>query len=160
MFGLIKKLFGGSKEPPKEEEPPGRTFKRILTGDYFGLRNEQASETEIYEAKRKKIDQIEALGLKPKFLRYAMQKSIETGEETIRAAHVVFQKEEFDEKLHMVHVTEISFIVFKEEFEEFESMAGVSLQKDFRNIYEAESKYEGKERRRKPRPSPLDELLK
>jgi hypothetical protein len=60
----------------------------------------------------------------------------------------------------MVHVTEVSFIVPKEEFEEFENMAGVTLEKDFRDLTEYDGKklYEGKERRKKPRPSPLERV--
>jgi hypothetical protein len=128
-----------------------------LTGDYFGLRNPDANIETIRIAKQDKIDQIRELGLVPKFLRYARKRCTDRQNETeITAAHVVFQKEEYDERLNMVHVTEISFIVPKEEFEEFERMAGVTLESDFRNLYEDEGMYQGKERRRTPRPSTFE----
>jgi len=161
MIRLFKKLFGVEEKCEEAEDAPGRTFKRILTGDYFGLRNPDADAETIRIAKQDKIDQIRELGLVPKFLRYARKRRVDgQGETEITAAHVVFQKEEYDEKLNMVHVTEISFIVPKEEFEEFERMAGVSLESDFRNLYEDEGLYKGKERRRTPRPSPLESLEK
>jgi len=158
MIKLFKKIFGRCEEKKDESEPPGRTFKRILTGDYFGLRNQDATPKMVQEAKRKKIDQIKELGLEPKFLRYSRQKKLDSSRGDITAAHVVFQKEEYDEKLHMVHVTEISFLVSKDEFEEFEKMSETNLKSDFRDLYEAEKAYNGKERRKKPRPSPLDTL--
>jgi hypothetical protein len=161
MMTLLKKLFGRKEEKKEEEEAPGRTFKRILTGDYFGLRNPDATAEMVQVAKQDKIDQIRELGLTPKFLRYARKKTLESPDEiVITAAHVVFQKEEYDDKLHMIHVTEISFLVPKEEFEEFERMAGVSLKDDFRDLYEAEQAYKGKERRKKPRSSPLEQIEK
>jgi hypothetical protein len=157
MFGLLKKLFGIS-EKQIEEVAPGRTFKRILTGDYFGLRNPDVTPEMVQKAKEEKVEKINALELKPMFLRYAHKKDLQTGEKYITSAHVVFQKEVFDKKLNMIHVTEISFIIPKEEFEEFEQMAGVSLEKDFRNLYETDSSYQGKERRKVPRPSPLIDM--
>ncbi len=159
MFALLKKFFGGKREE-KAVESPGRTFKRILTGDYFGLRNPDASVETVQQAKQEKIDKIQELGLSPKFLRYARKKMPGKEEERIVAAYVAFQKEEFDPKLNMVHVTEISFIVPSEEFNEFEEMAGVSLREDFRDLYEAEQTYKGEERRKKTRPSPLEALEK
>ena len=158
MFGSLKKLFGIKEKHEEEKEKPGRTFRRVLTGDYFGLRNPDATPEAVQAAKQDKVDQIAALGLKPKFLRYARKRTVENPEEeVVTAVHVVFQKEEYDEKLHMVHVTEISFIVPKEEFEEFEQMAGVSLKDDFRDLYEAEQAYKGEERRKKPRSSPFEQ---
>jgi len=155
MLGLLKKLFGISRKQVEDEEVPGRTFKRILTGDYFGLRNPDVTAEMMQQAKQEKINKIKTLGLEPMYLRYTNKKDLQTGRSDIGAAHVVFQKEEFDRKLNMVHVTEISFIVFKDEFEEFERMAGVSLKRDFRDLSEADVSYQGKERRRAPRPLPL-----
>ena len=159
MFGLLKRIFGKEEENQSEEEAPGRTFRRILTGDYFGLRNPDADDEAIQRAKEEKIRQIEELGLKPVYLRYRLRKGAgETPQkEDIEAAYVAFQKEEYDPKLNMVHVTEISFIVSKDEFVQFEEMAGVSLEKDFRNLYDNGKPYEGVDRRRKPRKSPFEE---
>ncbi len=159
MFGLLKRIFGKKEENQSEEEAPGRTFRRILTGDYFGLRNPDAGEEAVQKAKEEKIRQIEELGLKPIYLRYRLGKGPgETPQkEDIEAAYVAFQKEEYDPKLNMVHVTEISFIVSKDEFTEFEAMAGVSLENDFRNLYDNGKPYEGVDRRRKPRKSPFEE---
>ena len=160
MFGLLKRLFANNEENKEEEEKPGRTFKRVLTGDYFGLRNPDADTEAVQRAKEDKIRQIEELGLKPVYLRYRLRK--EAGEtpqkEDIEAAYVAFQKEEYDPKLNMVHVTEISFIVSKDEFTEFEAMAGVSLENDFRNLYDNAKPYEGVDRRKKPRKSPFEEV--
>jgi hypothetical protein len=160
MIQLLKKIFGFKEESKNEEEAPGRTFRRILTGDYFGLRNPDATPEMVQQAKQEKIEQIRELGLKPMFLRYARKKTQDGETEEIEAAHVVFQKEEYDEKLHMIHVTEISFIVSKEEFDEFEKMAEVSLSEDFRDLYHADKAYKGEERRKSPRPSPLELLEK
>ena len=161
MIKLLQKIFGRNRRDGKEPEVPARTFRRVLTGDYFGLRNTDATAEMIQTAKQEKIDQIRSLGLKPKYLRYARKKSIENPESAdILAAHVVFQNEEYDEKLHMIHVTEISFIVPKKEFEEFEKMAEVNLQKDFRDLFKDEQEHlsKGEERRGKPRTSPLDHI--
>ena len=159
MFEVLKRMFGKKEANKSEEEAPGRTFKRILTGDYFGLRNSDAGEDAIQKAKEEKIRQIEEFGLKPAYLRYRLRKG--AGEspqkEDIEAAYVAFQKEEYDPKLNMVHVTEISFIVSKDEFSEFETMAGVSLEKDFRNLYDNGKPYDGVDRRKKPRKSPFEE---
>ncbi len=159
MIKLLKRFFGRAEEGRDEGDRPARTFKRILTGDYFGLRAADADPHEIQKAKQEKIAQIKALGLSPKFLRYIRQRNDDTfSEESIVAAHVVFQKEEYDEKLQMIHVTEISFIVSKEEFAEFEEMAEVRLKDDFKDLYEADKKYDGEERRKSPRPTPIDRL--
>jgi len=158
MLGVLKRIFG-KKEEEKEPEAPGRTFKRMLTGDYFGLRNPDADAQAIQRAKEEKIRQIKELELKPVYLRYRLQKGADDAvrKEDIEAAYVAFQKEEYDPKLNMVHVTEISFIVSRDEFAEFETMAGVSLEKDFRNLYDNGEPYKGEERRKKPRKSPFDE---
>jgi len=158
--GWLKRLFI-REEKRSEEEKPGRTFKRVLTGDYFGLQNPEASAEEIAAAKREKIEEIQKRGLKPVFLRYALKKQmLSESEPQVQAAHVAFQNEVLDEKWNMVHVTEVSFIVPREEFEEFEAMAGVSLKKDFRDLteYDGTKHYEGKERRKRPRPSPLENV--
>ena len=157
-MGLLKRIFG-NKEVNHEEEKPGRTFRRVLTGDYFGLRNPDADAEAVQRAKEEKIRQIEALDLKPVYLRYSIRKGAgdTPQKEDIEAAFVAFQKEVFDPKLNMIHVTEISFIVPRDEFAQFEEMAGVSLEKDFRNLYETGKPYEGVDRRRKPRKSPFEE---
>lgn len=161
-MGLLKRIFGKKEKHKNEEEAPGRTFKRILTGDYFGLRNPDADAEAVHRAKKEKIRLIEELGLKPVYLRYRLGKEAEEPprKEDIEAAYVAFQKEEYDPKLNMVHVTEISFIVSKDEFEQFEKMAGVSLEKDFRNLYDNGKAYEGVDRRKQPRKSPFEEESK
>jgi len=110
--------------------------------------------------KEEKIRQIEALGLKPVYLRYRLRRGAGASlqKENIEAAYVAFQKEEYDPKLNMVHVTEISFIVPKDEFAQFEAMADVSLEEDFRHLYDDGKPYGGVERRRKPRRSPFEEM--
>ena len=156
-MNIIDRIFG--KKEKSMSENPGRTFTRIMTGDYFGLRNEHASAEDSFKAKEEKIAQIKELGLVPKYVRYQYNEGLVThNEEDIHAAHVTFQKEEFDPKQNKVHVTEISFIVPKEEFAEFEQMAGVSLKEDFRNLYESEKVYDGEDRRKAPRPSPFEKL--
>ncbi len=53
----------------------------------------------------------------------------------------------------MTHITEISFIVNRFDFNEFEKMSGVSLSDDFRDLSSNENStvYNGKERRKKTR---------
>ena len=68
-MGLIKRIFKKEKENQNKEEVPGRTFKRILTGDYFGLRNPDADAEAVQKAKEEKIRKIHELGLKPVYLR-------------------------------------------------------------------------------------------
>jgi hypothetical protein len=155
MIRLLKKLLVRT-ETKREEDLPGRTFKRILTGEYFGLQDTNASKEAIEAAKKDKIDKIKSLHLSPKFIRYISKKSfVNNHTPEVKAAHVVFQNEIYDEKWHMVHVTEVSFIVPKEEFSEFEEMAGVTLSKDFRDLteYPGKPKYQGVERRRVSRPA-------
>jgi len=50
----------------------------------------------------------------------------------------------------MTHITEISFIVNSEDFDEFEKMSGVSLDNDFRDLTVRENSalYDGEERRK------------
>ncbi len=157
----FKKLFGKRKEQVSHDDPPGRTFKRILTGDYFGLQDPHADEAAHQAAKEEKIALIAKMDMKPKFVRYALKKkAFDEKSPHITAAHVVFQNEVFDEKWHMVHVTEISFIVPKEEFETFETMAGVRLTEDFRDLteYDGKSHYNGKERRKERRKAPFSDI--
>ena len=138
-------------------DPPGRTFKRVDTGRYFGCENVITDEERIAEAKQKKIDQIAKLKLIPMFIRYAYKNTIGTPTEDshleISSVHVVFQKEVLAKKWNMVHVTEISFTVNYADFEEFEKMSGVSLKSDFRDLtsYENSTPYKGEERRKEKR---------
>ena len=149
---MLYNLFG--KKPEEYvPDPPGRTFNRVLTGRYFGCEDENADEETIANAKQDKIDQIQELELTPKFVRYTYENTThdETREEHRRpiSAHVAFQKEVFAQKWNMVHITEISFTVYSEEFEEFEKMAGVSLSNDFRDL--TKTKFTGKDRRKEKR---------
>ena len=156
MIGFFKRLFGKKADEVPEEDKPGRTFKRILTTEHFGLQDPEADPDAIQAAKEDKREKITSLSLSPKFVRYALKKRGDTQEVT--AAHVVFQKEEYDQKWHMVHVTEVSFVVPKDEFSEFETMLQVSLKEDFRDLtaYDGAKPYEGKERRKQARPSVFD----
>lgn len=149
MIGLIKKLFGTQKEEEFIPDPPGRTFKRVPTSKYFEGEYPPEETANIAKAKQNKIDQIKTLELLPKFLRYKFNAN--DTQETA-AAYVVFQKEVFDEKWHMVHVTEVSFWVKATEFREFEEMAGVSLRNDFRDLTQINNEtYRGDERRKEKR---------
>ena len=154
MIELFKNVFAKKKEKEYVPDPPGRTFKRILTGRCFGCENINANEDNIAKAKRGKIDQIQELGLKPMFIKYSYEDTKEeTNDKKISSAHVAFQKEVLAEKWNMIHVTEISFIVFRTDFEEFEKMSGLSLSKDFRDVTPADDTpaYQGVERRKKGR---------
>jgi len=163
MIEILKSLFGKKKEKEYVPDPPGRTFKRVLTGKYFGCEDVNADENSVAKAKQKKIDKITELGLIPMFIRYSYEdtsknkKGIQAGENhpdpKISSVHVVFQKEVTAEKWNMTHVTEISFTVNRSDFEEFEKMSGVSLSNDFRDLtsYENTAPYNGKERRKKKR---------
>ena len=53
----------------------------------------------------------------------------------------------------MVHITEISFTVDSSEFDEFQKMSGVSLNKDFRDLTPKSDNpvYQGEERRKEGR---------
>ena len=147
MIKIFKKLLGIEEKKEVVADPPGRTFKRILTGDYFGYDKKETDQEKIAKAKKSKIDQIEELELVPMFIRY---KHVN---EVIVSAHVAFQKEVHAKKWNMTHVTEISFIVFSEDFEEFEQMAGVRMGEDFRDltVYEKDGAYNGVERRKEKR---------
>ena len=153
MIETIKKLFGKKKEEEHTPNPPGRTFKRILTGRYFGCEDINADEETVAKAKQEKIDQIKELDLKPMFLRYSYKstgkKEILEEKEKPVSVDVAFQKEVFAENWNMVHVTEISFTVYYDEFDEFEKMSGVSLKDDFRDL--TSTTFNGKDRRKKNR---------
>jgi len=58
-----------------------------------------------------------------------------------------------NEKWNMTHVTEISFTLDRDDFDEFEKMSGVRLNEDFRDLtaYENEDTYKGAERRKEKR---------
>ena len=147
MIKILKRLLGIEEEKEVVADRPGRTFKRILTGDYFGCEKNETDTAKITQAKQSKIDQIKEHELVPKFIRYTYIDC------DITSAHVAFQKEVHAEKWNMIHVTEISFTLYHDEFDEFEQMAGVSLREDFRDLtaYENEDAYDGVERRKEKR---------
>ncbi len=153
MIEIFKNLFGGKKKKEYIPNPPGRTFRRILTGRYFGCENENADENSVTKAKQEKIDQIKELGLVPMFIKYSYddtkRRNLKAGESDPVSAHVAFQKEIFAEKWNMIHVTEISFTVYRADFNEFEKMSGVSLSEDFRNL--SSITFNGKDRRKEKR---------
>ena len=144
MIEIFKKLFGKKKEEEYTPDPPGRTFKRILTGRFFGCEDLHAGKHQVAKAKKDKIEQIKELELIPKFVRFFYDETSEEDSDPI-SAHVTFQKEVFAEKWNMIHVTEISFTVNSTDFDEFEKMAGVSLTNDFRNL--SSTTFNGKDRR-------------
>jgi len=151
MIELFKTLFG-KKKKKEISTPPGRTFNRILTGRYFGCEDVNADKIDIAKAKQEKIDKIKELGLTPMYIKYAYkdtnEKDSQTKENYPISACVAFQKEVFAEKWNMVHVTEISFTLFKADFKEFEKMSGVSLE-DFRDL--SSSEFNGTDRRKEKR---------
>ena len=117
---------------------------------YFGCEDKNADQSRVAEAKQKKIDQIKELELKPMFTRYFYLEEVEDYTTTDPlSVHVVFQKEVSPENHNMVHVTELSFIVKFEDFEEFEQMVGLSLFNDFRQLsYEEDpDTFKGRDRR-------------
>lgn len=153
MIEIIKSLFGKKKAEEIIPDPPGRTFKRILTGRYFGCEDVNADENSIARAKQEKIDQINELGLLPMFLRYSYddtkKRTSQEEENHPVSVHVAFQKEVFAEKWNMVHITEISFTVYYADFDEFEKISGFSLTDDFRDL--SSTKFNGKDRRKEKR---------
>ncbi len=154
MLDIFKRLFGKKKEEKHIPDPPGRTFNRVVTGRYFGCEDVNADESRISHAKQGKIDQIAELELVPMFTRYSCKDTGENHPEPeVSSVHVVFQKEVSAQKGNMTHITEISFIVNRSDFEEFEKMSGFSLNDDFRDLSSNENsiKYNGKERRQKKR---------
>jgi hypothetical protein len=152
MIEMLKNLFA-KKEEEYVPDPPGRTFNRVLTGRYFGCENANADESAIATAKQEMIDQLHELELVPMFVRYTYEdtnkKNIQEEENHPTSAHVTFQKEVFAEKWNMVHITEISFIVYYADFDEFEKMSGVSLTEDFRDL--SSTTFNGKDRRKEKR---------
>lgn len=157
MIEILKSLFGKKdNEAEYIPDPPGRTYKRVLTGRYFGCEDVSADEASIAKAKQGKIDQIAALGLAPMFIRYVYKDMKDQAiEREVSSAHVVFQTEVSAERWNMTHVTEISFIVYAADFDEFEKLSGVALKNDFRDLTSEESStsYNGEERRKTKRDS-------
>lgn len=147
MIKLFKALFGTKEEKEIIADPPGRTFKRVLTGDYFGYDKNETDIDKIAKAKQSKIDQIKELELIPMFIRYTYI------EDSIASAHVAFQKEIHNKKWNMTHVTEISFTVMYEDFNEFEKMSGARLSEDFRDltVCNDDNAHKGIERRKEKR---------
>ena len=138
-------LFQNSTKQDLKKDPPGRTFTRIVTGEYFGLQDNNATPEAHRKSKLSKINQIKSHQMKPKYINYQYS----ANGLDIKNARVVFQKEIFAEKWNMLHVSEISFIVYANEFEELEEMASVNLKKDFKDI--SENTYQGEERRQQTR---------
>ena len=81
MIEIFKKLFGKNQEEKYIPDPPGRTFKRILTGRYFGCEDLNADENQIAKAKKEKIDQIKELELVPMFVRFTYDDTSHADEE-------------------------------------------------------------------------------
>ncbi|PHS32884.1 MAG: hypothetical protein COA92_05945 [Sulfurovum sp.] len=151
MAGLLNGVFGKKiKKNESKQDAPGRTFNKVITSMYFGCDDENTDEIRVAEVKQKKIDQIKELELKPMFTRYFYLEEVDdyTTAEPV-SVHVVFQKEVSPEHHNMIHVTELSFIVRFEEFEEFEQMAGINLFNDFRQLsYEEDpDTFKGRDRR-------------
>ena len=152
MIHIFKKILGLSSEEEKREDPPGRTFKKVLTGEYFSCEKENVDKKFILKMKKDKVEQIRSLELLPKFVRFEYaKKSADDLPKEIELAHVVFQKEVFAEKWNMVHVTEMAFSIRAENIGEFEEMSGVRLKEDFKDLTDVH--YEGKERRKTQRTS-------
>ncbi len=154
MLDIFKRLVGKKKEEEYIADPPGRTFNKVVTGKYFGCEDINADENRIVQAKKKKIDQIAELELVPKFTRYSYEDIVKHHPDPeASSVHVVFQKEVSAQKGNMTHITEISFIVNRSDFDEFEKMSGLSLRDDFRDLSSNENStvYNGKDRRKKKR---------
>jgi hypothetical protein len=146
MKNIFKKLFSNETTESLPSDPPGRTFKRILTGDYFGFKKCTSDVSLQNVEKQKKIEQIKTHALQPKYINYTYQ-----GTEVI-SAHVAFQKEVLAEKWNMLHITEISFTIYANDFEEFEEMSKVCLETDFRDVsVKSSDGYQGQERRQQMR---------
>ncbi|RLA71254.1 MAG: hypothetical protein DRG09_00780 [Epsilonproteobacteria bacterium] len=154
MIKIIKKLFTETKEKKYTPDPPGRTFKRILTGRYFGCEDVTADAAKIAQAKQYKIDQIRELELMPMYVKYTYKKTKEADhDKEIISAYVAFQKEVLAKKWNMIHVTEISFTINHDDLDEFEQMSGVMISKDFRDLTPNNDtpSYQGEERRKNKR---------
>lgn len=134
LIKKIKNIFIKSKQKEKSKDSPGRTFKRVLTGRYFGCEDMNATDAQITQAKKEKLEQIHELELIPMYIKYTHEHSKEKRDDNdLVSAHVAFQKEILAEKWNMVHVTEISFTIHRNDFEEFEKMSGVRLN-DFKDV--------------------------
>jgi hypothetical protein len=143
MKNIFKNLFSKKTIKVLPTDPPGRTFKRILTGNYFGLKDNNIDSNLQKNEKQKKIDQIKIHELQPKYVKYTYEKS------KVISAHVAFQKEILAEKWNMLHITEISFTVYANDFKEFEKMSQVRLDTDFRDVTpQSNDGYRGQERRK------------
>lgn len=155
MIEAIKNIFTGRKKKEHTSDSPGRTFKRILTGRCFGCEDKTEDTGKVAQAKQRKIDQIRELKLKPMYIKYTYHKTKnDTQDKKIISAHVAFQKEVLAKKWNMIHITEISFTVDHNDFDEFEQMSGVNLSKDFRDITSDNiSSYQREERRKEQRAS-------
>jgi len=154
LIKLIKNLFTKTKKKEYTPDPPGRTFKRMITGRYFGCEDVTADDAKIAQAKQYKIDQIREHELLPMYVRYTYKTTKEQAQDKkIISAHVAFQKEVLAKKWNMVHVTEISFTVNHDDFDEFEQMSGVLITKDFRDLTPNSDtpSYKDKERRKNKR---------
>ncbi len=153
MLQFLKNLFSPKKQT-KDINAPGRTFKRILTGEYFGYKDDTLYDSsQVKKAKQRKLNQIKELSLSPYYIRYTYDATSKNSEiDKIKTAYVVFQKEVFAEKWNMVHVTEISFTIYANDFQEFEEMSGYSLTNDFRDLTSYNKDYPiANERRKKHR---------
>jgi len=53
MINIFKRLLGIKEEQEVVTDPPGRTFKRILTGEYFGCEKNETDTNKIAQAKQK-----------------------------------------------------------------------------------------------------------
>ena len=141
-MNFVKRIFGKHEVVLPELDPPGRTFKRILTSHYFsGQVLHNCDGEDSTKAKQNKINLITEHKLLPMYVRYTYKETKnhslleeEHNPDNIISAYVAFQKEIFDEKWNMIHVTELSFVLNRKEFEEFEAMAQVSLENDFRDL--------------------------
>ena len=150
MLTVIRNIFGKKTYKNASTDAPGRTFKKVLMGKYFGCEDVDADPKRIAEAKQKKIDQIKELELKPKFTSYFYQDIVENHAVAQPiSVQVTFQKEVSPERHNMVHITEVSFIVNYEDFDEFEEMSGVRLFDDFRQLSNEEitASFKGVDRR-------------
>ena len=154
MITIIKKLFTKTKKKEYTPDPPGRTFKRMLTGRYFGCEDLTANAAKVAQAKQYKIDQIREHELLPMYIRYTYKTTKEpANDKKILSAYVAFQKEVLAKKWNMVHVTEISFTINHDDFDEFEHMSGVKMDTDFRDLTPNNDSpaYQNEERRKKKR---------
>ena len=152
MIKFLKHLFGGQINEELEEKSTGRTFNKILTGKHFGGEDSETDESQIDKAKQDKVDQIARGGFKPMFLRYDYD-DVNSKTPQIYSAYVVFQEERFSKKGQMIHISEISFIVNRVDFEELEERLNINLIDDFRDLtsYKNSLPFTGKERRSKVR---------